>query len=374
MRGISVLHVDDEEMFLELSKEFMENIDPAINIEPVNSAINAISLIKEGKKFDVIVSDYSMPGIDGIELLTILRENNHNIPYIIFTGKGRKEVVIKALNLGADFYLQKNSDYDLMFTELRHLIKLAAERNRQKILRRKAEIALRRLEKEKKNILNTLQELVVFQDLNMKIQWANAAACKSVNKNVDQLLGEYCYVIWQNLEVPCEGCPVALTLKTLQPQEAKTVSTDGRHWFIRSSPIFDEEGSIRGVVETILEITEKEKALELVDVIYEMIENATIAIGLYYKEGNVIYANSPFCKITGRTRDEITYLELSDIFPDEIVKKINATGIWKGDSSVINYKQGKQTPCCMHVERIKDSFTIIIITQKEDGKKGPVVN
>ena len=45
--------------------------------------------------YDVVVSDYEMPQKNGLEFLKELREQNNNIPFILFTGKGREEVAIK---------------------------------------------------------------------------------------------------------------------------------------------------------------------------------------------------------------------------------------------------------------------------------------
>ncbi|MHC1630477.1 MAG: response regulator, partial [Methanoculleaceae archaeon] len=58
-------------------------------------AIGRASLCRE--PFDAVVSDYKMPGIDGIELLRAVRNGGSDIPFIIFTGKGREEVVVEAI-------------------------------------------------------------------------------------------------------------------------------------------------------------------------------------------------------------------------------------------------------------------------------------
>lgn len=65
-----------------------------------------------------------------IEIL--LRESGNDIPYIIFTGKGREEVVIEAINLGADFYMQKGGDPRSQFAELEHKLRHAVNEFRAK--------------------------------------------------------------------------------------------------------------------------------------------------------------------------------------------------------------------------------------------------
>ncbi|MHA2362788.1 MAG: response regulator [Candidatus Hodarchaeales archaeon] len=104
--SLHVLHVDDEEGFLFLTKQYLENLDDKLNIESITCPEDALSKLDE-KHFDVIVSDYQMHPIDGLEFLKKLRNQHNNIPFIIFTGRGREEVAIQALNLGADYYLKK---------------------------------------------------------------------------------------------------------------------------------------------------------------------------------------------------------------------------------------------------------------------------
>ena len=58
-----------------------------------------------------------MPGMDGIALLALVRRQHGRLPFILFTGKGREQVVIRAINEGADFYLQKGGDPGAQFAE-----------------------------------------------------------------------------------------------------------------------------------------------------------------------------------------------------------------------------------------------------------------
>ena len=86
--------------------------------------------------FDAIVSDFQMPEMNGITLLREIRSTS-DIPFILFTGKGREEVVIDAINTGADSYLQKGGDPTTQFAELGHKILQATSRHQ-------AELALHR--------------------------------------------------------------------------------------------------------------------------------------------------------------------------------------------------------------------------------------
>jgi CheY-like chemotaxis protein len=104
---ITVLYVDDEPGLLELGKIFLEQ-NGSFSVTTTESGSSALRILK-GMTFDAIVSDFQMPEMNGITLLREIRSTS-DIPFILFTGKGREEVVIDAINNGADFYLQKGGD------------------------------------------------------------------------------------------------------------------------------------------------------------------------------------------------------------------------------------------------------------------------
>ena len=102
--AIRVLYVDDEPSLLELGKIFLEK-EVIFTVDILTSALEALERIKT-EQYDAIISDYQMPEMDGITFLKQLKASGDATPFIIFTGRGREEVVIEALNEGADFYIQ----------------------------------------------------------------------------------------------------------------------------------------------------------------------------------------------------------------------------------------------------------------------------
>lgn len=117
---IRVLCIDDEPYFLELTKVYLDR-DSRLDVTYVSSS-DAASEALGGGEYDVIVSDYQMPGVDGVKFLKLVRARWGDIPFILFTGKGREEVAMQALNEGADFYLQKSTDTVSMYAELVSMI------------------------------------------------------------------------------------------------------------------------------------------------------------------------------------------------------------------------------------------------------------
>jgi PAS domain S-box-containing protein len=109
--NISILHVDDEPDFATLTAEFLAREDERFTVATATSAEEGLAVIAE-EDIDCIVSDYDMPGQNGIELLDTVREDYPDLPFLLFTGKGSEEVASKAFSKGATDYLQKDSGTD----------------------------------------------------------------------------------------------------------------------------------------------------------------------------------------------------------------------------------------------------------------------
>ena len=117
-----ILHVDDDRLFMELAEKLLKREASDIIIHTAESASEALELIAT-QHIDVIVSDFKMPEMDGLEFLAELRAAGNQTPFIIFTGRGREEVAIKALNLGANYYVRKGGDVTSQYVELAHIIR-----------------------------------------------------------------------------------------------------------------------------------------------------------------------------------------------------------------------------------------------------------
>ena len=118
---ISILYIDDEQEFLNIIKIFLEKSNNNFKVTTQTSPVKALELLKS-TVYDIIISDYQMPEMTGLDLLRELRYSGNTVPFIILTGKGREEVAIQALNLNAEYYLQKGTDFSSMIGELENFI------------------------------------------------------------------------------------------------------------------------------------------------------------------------------------------------------------------------------------------------------------
>ena len=110
--------IDDNKLNLKVATRFLEPY--GVDIECVDSGQKGIDLIEQGKKFDLILLDQMMPGMNGVETLNKLKsDSNFNTPVVVITADAIVGVKEKYLNEGFDDYLSKPIDVK----ELKELLK-----------------------------------------------------------------------------------------------------------------------------------------------------------------------------------------------------------------------------------------------------------
>jgi two-component system response regulator AtoC len=123
-----VLLVDDEPSVRAALKELVENR----GWEPLlaRSGNEALALVDRA---DAVVTDFSMPGMDGMELLRALRERDESLPVILLTAHGSERLAVRAMKSGAYEYVPKPFDVDEMALALERALeaRLLRQRNRQ---------------------------------------------------------------------------------------------------------------------------------------------------------------------------------------------------------------------------------------------------
>ncbi len=185
---ITLLLVDDEPALLDVGKTWLER-STGITVVTSGSAEHALNLMKT-VVFDAIVSDFQMPGLDGIAFLQIIRKKSRTLPFILFTGKGREDVVIEALNSGADYYLQKGGDPKSQYAELAHKVKRA-------VSQRRAESALKRKHAILRAILSASPYGIAYVR-NRTFQWVNDSLAGMLGYRREELKGLHLSALYEN--------------------------------------------------------------------------------------------------------------------------------------------------------------------------------
>jgi len=108
---IRVLLVDDDDDFASVAAELLEREDDRFEVT-VETGPEAVLERLESDEFDCLVSDYQMPEMDGIELLTAVRNRSSTLPFVLFTGEGNEEIASEAISAGATDYVRKGTVSD----------------------------------------------------------------------------------------------------------------------------------------------------------------------------------------------------------------------------------------------------------------------
>jgi PAS domain S-box-containing protein len=304
---IFLLYVDDEPALLDLCKIFLEKTGE-FSVTTRTSAIDAAGILDAGS-FDAIICDYQMPEKDGLAFLQDVRGNYPEIPFILFTGRGREEIAVRAFELGADFYLQKGGDPKAQFAELTQKI-------RQAIRRRKAEEDARGRERQliamAANIPGVVYRYYVNPDGSTGFDYISERSLQVLGiKNnpatfFEQVLG---CIVPEDTERFLNSNRHAISTKTTWEYEGWYVKPSGEKVWLSavSSPVLEDERLVfDGVIFDNTTRKETEEALVQSESYYRALfkytESATIIIE---EDTTVSLANDAFAQLYGSPRNAI---------------------------------------------------------------------
>jgi PAS domain S-box-containing protein len=319
---IHILHVDDDSSALEISKLMLLDIDARFEIDNACCVDEGLSKLANGH-YDVVVSDYEMPQKSGLQFLQELREQNNEIPFILFTGKGREEVAIKALNLGADGYHNKQGSPETVYGELSHGINLTVDR-------RKAKLALSESERRYRALMEKASDAIFVHDVEGRIIDANQRACNSLGYLKEDLLGMVVGDI--DKETVQSGKGGLMWAKVIAGEsfvfEANQKRKDGSVFPVEVSLGPITFGDITFVMGLVRDITERKKIEDELkqkyDVLERVGENVGAGLAIIAKDYSIIWANKTLRDIMVDRNKKCYQIfnKLNRVCPDCGVKKI----------------------------------------------------
>ncbi len=334
--AIRILYVDDEPDLLWIGKLFLEE-SGEFSVTTIASASAALELLNK-EKFDAIVSDYQMPVMDGIQFLVEVRTSFGKVPFILFTGKSREEVVIQAINSGADFYLQKGGDPKAQFAELKLKIRQAVQRH-------KAETDLVKSEANLQAIIANTNDIIASYDPEVRLLVYNQAASETYRNIFGielypglctlDLFPESMRGFWNtNNEraLAGESFSIEFNLQMLSDQE----------WFFESSynPI-RKDGVVIGFSTFTRDITERKRAETELSASYEQIAAAEEEL------------RGQFDTLVKNEKD---LRESEERY--RLISENTADVIW-----ILNYKTGKFTYVSPSVQKLRGYTSEEVMTQ-----------
>jgi PAS domain S-box-containing protein len=154
---------------------------------------------------------------------------------------------------------------------------------------------------------------ISFMDTNHRVVTTNVSLGKFFRKPRSEFVGKYCFREFEKRDAVCSHCPGTRAMATGRPAEVETegVRDDGSRFAVhlRAFPVFEADGTIKGFIEIVEDITEYKQAI---------FDNAADGILLADVENKKFYiGNKAICKMLGYKPEEIKNLAVFDIHPKE---------------------------------------------------------
>ncbi|KXA94757.1 hypothetical protein AKJ36_02300 [candidate division MSBL1 archaeon SCGC-AAA259I07] len=320
-----VLLIDDETDILEQAKIFLEKEDNRLDVETAGSAEEGLEMLNSSE-YDAVVSDYQMPRMDGLEFLeSVRKERDSDIPFIIFTGKGREEVAIKALNLGADRYLQKGGSPKSQYRVLADAVVQEVDHHRTELERERAR-------KEWRRTFDALPDIATLISPSHEIVKINKRGAEALGMDREDIIGKKCYELVHGRDEPIEECPCTEVDETGEVDVGEVFEEKGRYYIAAASPMLDENGEVEAFAHTVRDITERkemeEELRESEERFRSIFEGLDVAVFVVLSGeqnyGKILEVNPAAEKLLGYSRGVLVGRNILD-FVSEEEEKITGT-------------------------------------------------
>ncbi len=312
---IHLLHVDDDPTILEISKLILMDMGN-FEIDHACCVDEAFKRLATGK-YDVVISDYEMPQKDGLQFLKELRDQGNEIPFILFTGKGREEVAIKALNFGSDAYINKQGNPETVYGELSHSIVKTIERKNSKKLLAESESKYLRL-------FNTAEVGMFRTKLkSSEIIESNDKLLQILGYTREEMQGTLATVYYADAGQRQKLVKILQAKGQLVDFEIKLVSKQGEiKTCLSSSKLYPEQETIEG---SIIDVTERKKAeralAESEEKYKNLFENAPDVIVTFDFTGKITSVNKAILQF-GFKENDLVGNRIFKLVPMEYTQKM----------------------------------------------------
>ena len=165
-QAVRILHLEDTDSDQMLVRETLLSELPSVEIEVVSSRETFENALYK-KRFDLIISDFSLPSFDGVTALSIAKKMRPELPFIFFSGTIGEETAVDSLRSGAWDYVLKQRPARLM-PAIRRAIADAQEHTRLRGAQQKI--------REQAALLDKASDAIILCDIERHVQFWNQGA------------------------------------------------------------------------------------------------------------------------------------------------------------------------------------------------------
>lgn len=365
-KHLRIMLVEDSEHECLAFKRAFQKSEASCEIIFFKRAEDALERLRAADiDFDIVVCDYKLPGISGLDFFREYQAMNISQPFVIMTGCGSERLAVDVLKAGVVDYLIK--DQSLCYLELLPvLLQEIAKKHSDRVARRQVEEALRNSERRLADIVNLLPDATFAIDLEGKIIIWNRTAEQFTGAKAEDMLGK------GNFEyaIPFYGTrrPLLIDL-VLKPSEeieklypyikrdgdliqgeayTKSIVRGEAYMFGVAAPLYDANGKIIGAIESVRDITERKREEEALFNSSQMLQLVldTIPQRVFWKDTNCVFVGcnkslANDCgyekpeELIGKTDYETVSVEMAERYRSDD-RQVMETGIPK-----LNYEESQ---------------------------------
>ncbi|MFQ6125651.1 MAG: PAS domain S-box protein [Candidatus Heimdallarchaeota archaeon] len=363
-----ILIVDDEEHICRSLKLLFDH--EGYETETVETGREALEKVK-AKKFNLVLLDIKLPDMEGVELVTPLKELHPDIVVMMITGYASLETAVQSMRNGASAYIMKPLD----MKEVLHAVREALERQYLIIERRRLFKELQRELAERKRMEKTLQEseerlrsfmdavtdYIIICDPKLNIVEVNRAGWQAKGLKKEDMFGKNLFDIYPHLKELGRYDKYRRVIRTGEPLILEEIvphpKFGDRHLTVKVFKVGEGLGMI------IADITERKQAEEeihrLNQFLESIIDNASVWLDVLDENANVVIWNKAAEKISGYSREEVVghakiwgWLYPEEAYRTTVLAKaatiIEGEEEDKGDETTIRCKDGQLKTIAWH--------------------------
>ena len=370
IRPIRVLYAEDSELDIGLTRRYLTQHAPHIQLDTVASAREVLTRLPsrddEPSAYDAVLLDYLLPDLNALELVKILRgERGLRLPLVLVTGQGSEEVAAEALLLGVDDYLEKNESYlqklPATIESVCHRAELIRER-----------VSLLESEKRTRLLLDSAAEAIYGVDVEGRCTFVNRACLSMLGyASAEELIGRPIHPMIHHTHAdgtpyPKEDCLIYQAYRRdeeIHRDDEVFWRKDGRpvpveYW---SYPMH-RDGQVVGAVATFFDITERKKADEKLRQAAMVFDSTRDGVMITDQLGQILAVNRAFSQITGYAEEEVRNKRPNFLrsgrhdaaFYQAMWATISESGYWHGE--IWNRrKNGEIYPQWLTISRVGDA-------------------
>jgi two-component system cell cycle sensor histidine kinase/response regulator CckA len=357
---MKILHLEDNPRDALLARDLIATEWPDCFISVVATRDDFVSLLKLGG-YDLILSDYQLPGFNGLDALELVQEISPEVPFVFFSGTLGEESAIDAVRSGASDYVVKDRMQRLTMS-VRRVLREAAERRG----RHQVEEALAQEQYLLLLLMENLPDRVYFKDLQSAFLAVSRSLAERVGLPPEQLKGKSDFELFAPEHARKAFADEQEIIRTGQPLlnvEEREIWPDGSVTWASTTklPLRDATGKIIGTFGISRDITARKRDEEQIREQAEVINQAPIAIFITDLTNVITYCNAGAAQLFNQRREEIAGREADDLLDTPSAERLQAAraqtreqGHWTGVLPLAT-RDGRTLQVELHLSQIADA-------------------